>query len=552
MKICLAQFNPTVGAIKENTEKILEIFSQSVNKGAELVVFSELSICGYPPMDFLEQPWFIKNIEQNIDIIIKKSQQYPDAGLIIGSPIKNPNLNGKELFNSALLISNGKILFKQSKTLLPSYDVFDETRYFEPAKSIETFCFKGLRLGITICEDAWTFPINGRILYNLSPPNELKKMGAEIIINLSASPFFIGKYKQRFNIFSKHAKELNIPFFFINQIGGNDELIFDGRSMAIDKNGCLICELENCKEDYKIIEHSSSGNHSISKENKEKSIYNALLLGIRDYFRKCGFSKALLGLSGGIDSAIVLTLASDALGPENVLAITMPSPYSSSGSIHDSVKLANNLGVELKTIRIDNLFKEFLNALNPLFNGLKPDVTEENLQARIRGTLLMALSNKYSYLLLTTGNKSEMAVGYCTLYGDMNGGLSVISDLPKTMVYKLAKYINKNKEIIPINIITKPPSAELRPNQCDQDSLPEYDILDDILEQYIQNNKNLQEITAMGYPENTVKWVINAIIKNEYKRKQAPIGLKLTSKAFGIGRRFPIAAKYSIKIEEKL
>jgi len=546
MKICIAQFNPIIGDVSQNAKNIIDIFNNSSDTPIDMIVFPELALCGYPPMDLLDQPWFIRNIESALSEILNATRSFPSIGLLIGIPRENKNSQGRSVYNSAILIQDGKIIFEQAKSLLPSYDVFDETRYFEPSDSVEVCSFKGETFGITICEDAWTHPVNGRTLYSSSPIETLCSKGAEFIINISASPFFTQKHGFRYKIFSEHSKKYKVPFIFVNQVGGNDELIFDGKSLAIDSAGRLIAMLDEFREDRLIVNTNSIGILDIPSEDIEGSIKKALVLGIKDYFRKCCFKRAVVGLSGGIDSALVLTLAVMALGPENVLAVSMPSPYSSKGSIEDSKIICKNLDVELKIIPISNVFKEMLSTLEPSFEETEPDITEENIQARIRGMILMAFSNKFGNILLSTGNKSELAVGYCTLYGDMSGGISVISDLPKTMVYRLSKYINKDKEIIPESIITKPPSAELRPDQCDQDTLPEYEVLDDILEKYIEKQQSFADIVSSGHDKKTVKWVINAVIRNEYKRKQAALGLKVTSKAFGFGRRFPIAAKYSI------
>jgi NAD+ synthase (glutamine-hydrolysing) len=424
--------------------------------------------------------------------------------------------------------------------------VFDETRYFDPAASLDVFAFRGERLGITICEDAWNDPdLWPETPYTVDPVSVLAQKGATLFINLSGSPFHLGKEKLRFSIMQRHAKKHAIPFIYLNQIGGNDELIFDGNSMVINKNGALCVALPEFVESIRTIDTNRLDDLAVEKEfDSIDYLHKALCLGIHDYMHKCHFKRAVVGLSGGIDSAVTCALAVSALGPENVTGITMPSQYSSSGSIEDSKQLAKNLGIRFEIIPIEPIVKSYLKTMAPLFAGRSPDIAEENIQARVRGSILMALSNKFGCLLLSTGNKSEMAVGYCTLYGDMNGGLSVISDLPKTMVYTLARYINREQEIIPESTLVKAPSAELRPNQTDQDTLPPYDVLDKVLELLIEKGRSTQEIVAEGFDEKTVRWIAGAVRKAEYKRRQAAPGLKVTPKAFGVGRRFPLAAEY--------
>ncbi len=532
MKIFIAQLNTIIGDIDGNIDKAIISIELAKNKEADLIIFSELYISGYPPKDLLEKKWFLENVKLGIDRIVKVSMIIPDIGIIIGSPTKG---QGNELYNSALLINNGKIVFKQDKTLLPNYDVFDEKRYFKSAEQTEIVKFKGEILGLSICEDAWGEKTN--------PLKKLKDNGASLIINISASPFDIEKESRRKNKFEKHVKELKIPLIFVNHVGGNDDLIFDGRSLVIDKNGRYLSVFPSFKEKEEIIDLNSQNYIEYEEQHKLSTVYNALVLGVRDYIRKCGFKTAVVGLSGGIDSAVTCAIAVAAIGKENVLGITMPTRYSSKGSVDDSVKLAENLGIKLLKIPIDEIFQSYIDNLDLYFKDKKEDVTEENIQARIRGNILMAFSNKFGHIVLSTGNKSELAVGYCTLYGDMSGGLAVISDVPKTMVYKLAGYINRGKEIIPEVIINKPPSAELRPNQFDQDSLPPYEILDEILYYYIEENLSEKEIIERGFEGTIVKEIIRKVNTNEYKRKQAPPGLKVTSKAFGWGRRMPIAVK---------
>jgi len=546
MKITLAQLNPTVGDIDANLEKITQTLKQAKGENSDLVVFPELFLSGYPPQDLLERRWFIKRIEKAIEEILKLSAFYPDTGIIFGAPVSSYKDTGRGLHNSAIFIYRGLINHIQHKSLLPTYDVFDEARYFDQAQEIKPIQFKDEVIGISICEDAWNIPeLWHRQFYDLDPIQILAHKGATVLINISASPFTMGKEEIRYKILQSHAKKYRIPFVFVNQVGANDELIFDGRSMVIDRDGEPVDVLFAFGECTKTIETNAKGRaENYTPLLNIESVYNALVLGVRDYLRKCGFKKAVLGLSGGIDSALVACIATAAIGKDNVIGVTMPGPFSSKGSIDDSKILAKNLGIELKVITIANVYESYLKTLKTTFAGKEMDTTEENIQARIRGNILMALSNKFGYLVLTTGNKSELAVGYCTLYGDMSGGLAVIGDVPKTMVYKLAEFINRNEEIIPQAIIKKPPSAELRPNQFDQDTLPPYEVLDPILQYYIEDGLSKEEIIEKGYLPEIVDWVINAVNKNEYKRRQAPPVLKVTSKAFGLGRRMPIAAKF--------
>ncbi len=546
MKIALCQLNPVTGDIAGNTARIKEVISETRDEHPDLLVFPELFILGYPPLDLLDNQWFIGRGLSALDDLCNLSQQYPDTGILTGITLPATVDNCRGLFNSAVLITGGRILFHQNKSLLPTYDVFDESRYFTEAPAIELVIFKGEKLGITICEDAW----NGEDMqeqsrYDFDPVKKLAEMGATLFINISASPFSIGKKKLRYSLIQNHAKKHGIPFVVVNMVGANDELIFDGASMVFNGKGELCTLLPSFSESIQIIDTAAPG-EALPEPSQESTgdIYNALLLGIRDYTRKCGFHKALIGLSGGIDSAVTCALAVDALGAKKVRGVTMPSQYSSPGSVSDSQKLAENLGIELKNIAIEPIFSAYIRELSPHFNQKEPDVTEENIQARIRGSLLMSLSNKYGCLLLMTGNKSELAVGYCTLYGDMCGGLAVLSDIYKTMVYDLARYINRERELIPQATIDKQPSAELRPGQKDSDSLPPYELLDSILKQFIEKGASTREVIAGGIDADVVLWVADAMAKNEYKRRQAAPGLKITPKAFGLGRRFPIAAKY--------
>jgi NAD+ synthase (glutamine-hydrolysing) len=535
-----------VGDINGNKSKILDLLTQSSATGSDLVIFSELFLVGYPPKDLLERTWFVEKVLAAVQELKRVSEKCPETGLLFGSPWPTGKDVGKPLYNSALLIYQGRILLQQPKSLLPTYDVFDERRYFDQAPETYTVSFKGETLGISICEDAWNDPElwpKGR-LYPSDPIKELAKKGATLLINISASPFFAGKEEIRYRLIRNHARKHRLPFVFVNQVGGNDELIFDGRSFGLDREGEAFAVFPPFKEHVLTVDPQLSGTPGLFSPQEEiESIYEALVMGIRDYMRKCHFSRAVVGLSGGIDSAVTCCLAKDAVGSQNVLAVSMPSPFSSKGSIEDSLALAANLCIDCKVIPITPIYLSYLETLKEHFAGKEADVTEENIQARIRGNLLMAFSNKFGYLVLSTGNKSELAVGYCTLYGDMSGGLAVISDVPKTMIYDLADCINRKTELIPRTILEKPPSAELRPNQVDQDTLPPYPILDKILHYYIEEARSVEEISRLGFNSETTKWVASMVEKYEYKRKQAAPGLKVTTKAFGGGRRMPIAAK---------
>jgi len=545
MKITIAQLNPTIGDIKGNLKKIEDAIVLSNKDSSDLVIFPELFLVGYPPRDLLEKKWFIKKNHEALEKICSFSKNYSKLGILIGAPYLD-EVN-KALYNSAILYYQGKKIGIQNKSLLPNYDVFDEERYFDIAKKIEVIPFKNEVLGVSICEDAWNSEkLWPKKYYPIDPIDVLAKKGASVLINISASPFNIGKEEIRYNIFRNHAKKHNVPFIFVNQIGGNDELIFDGKSICIDQNGNAFLIFPSFKEKIQTIDLNKKLNPLTYKPmDIIESVYQALILGLNDYVNKCGFSKVVIGSSGGIDSAIVIAIAKEALGSNNVLAVTMPSPFSSKGSVDDSIKLANNLGIEIKNIPISSIYNSYVDLLKKYLKyGNEIDTSLENIQARIRGNILMSISNKLGYLVLSTGNKSELAVGYCTLYGDMTGGLAVISDVPKTMVYKLAKYINQKKEIIPNEIIEKPPSAELKPDQKDQDTLPSYDVLDPILNYYLEEGYSLNEIINLNFKPEVVNWIINSVNKNEYKRRQAAPGLRVTPKAFGMGRRMPIAAKY--------
>ena len=488
MKVTIAQLNPTVGDIEGNLRRLIEIWSD-LNGKTDLLIFPELYIVGYPPQDLLERTWFINKIDQAINRLIETSSDYRDTGILVGAPIPTGREYGKGLANAGVLIYQGAKVFTQAKTLLPTYDVFDEARHFDPAAEVGVIRFKDEVLGICICEDAWNAPDlwPGSKIYENDPISILIEYGATVLLNISASPFYLGKEELRYRLIQAHARKYRVPFVFTNQVGANDELIFDGGSMAFDKEGNPIYVAPYFEEEIKTVDLNSPGSlGSFKPRQRIELLYSALTLGIKDYLRKCSFQKAVIGLSGGIDSALVCCLAVDALGKENVLGISMPSPYSSVGSVEDSRKLARNLGIEFKVVPIDKIFESYLDALDEHFIRKQDDTTEENIQARIRGNILMAFSNRFGSLALSNGNKSEMAVGYCTLYGDMSGGLSVISDVPKTVVYELAEYVNGNGERIPRTIIDKAPSAELKPDQKDQDTLPPYPVLDKILQYYIE------------------------------------------------------------------
>jgi NAD+ synthase (glutamine-hydrolysing) len=512
----------------------------------DLVIFPELFLVGYPPRDLLERGSFIDRAQKAIQELLSVSKQYPQTGIIIGAPQPSQQPSGKGLHNSALLLYQGRLIFAQHKSLLPTYDVFDEARHFDPGTENPTVKFKDTTLGISICEDAWNDPaLWHRCSYSHDPIELMAKQGASLIINIAASPFHRGKEKLRYNIVRSHATKHRIPFLFINQVGANDELIFDGRSICVNGSGEPLVVFPPFEERVETISVNRAGVPGLYVPQEEiESVYQALVLGVKDYMRKCGFASAIVGLSGGIDSAVTCSIAVEAVGGENLVAVTMPGPYSSPGSLEDSRKLARNLGIRFEVIPISPAYETYLQSLQVQFQGKEVDITEENIQARIRGNILMALSNKFGHLVLSTGNKSELAVGYCTLYGDMSGGLSVIGDVPKTMVYELAKYINRESPVIPEQIINKAPSAELRENQTDQDTLPPYEVLDQILHYYLDEQLSLADILKLDFDTETVKWVIQTVDRNEYKRRQAVPGLKVTSKAFGTGRRMPIAAKF--------
>ncbi len=547
MKVAFAQLNYTIGDFEGNSEKIIQHIKKAKLGGADLVVFSELSVTGYYPHDFLEKKEFIHKAEKAVAKIAKNCV---GIAAIIGAPRINENARGKQLYNSAFFLYEGKIQQIQNKTLLPTYDIFDEYRHFEPNREFKIVEFKGERIAITICEDLWDeLPTANEFgkdkLYQVSPMEELSILNPDFVVNISASPFSYNQEEWRKNVLMNKAKKYNLPILYINQVGAQTELIFDGGSVFIDPNGEVVKELKYFEEDFLIIDTLNIGKKQLQpKFETIEKIHNALVLGIRDYFGKIGFTKATLGLSGGIDSAITVVLAVRALGAENVRVLLMPSKYSSDHSIDDALQLAENLGIEYDIINIQSAVDEFETGLAPLFKGTNPDVTEENIQARARGIYLMAISNKFGHILLNTTNKSECAVGYGTLYGDMNGGLAVLGDVYKMDVFKLAHFINRENEIIPVNTITKPPSAELRPDQKDSDSLPEYHDLDRMLFSYIEMNMSPKEIIEQGFDEKTVARVIRLVNMNEYKRFQAAPILRISSKAFGFGRRMPLVAKY--------
>ncbi|MBM3321874.1 NAD+ synthase [candidate division WOR-3 bacterium] len=547
MRIALAQLNPIVGDLAGNIVRVQKTLARVAPNRPDLVVFPELFLVGYPPRDLISRRWFVEKAEAALARVIELSRQFPDTGVVVGAAVRNRSRSGKGLDNAAVLVAGGRELHRQAKTLLPSYDVFDEARYFDPAAYSSTVEFRGERLGLTICEDAWNVPeLLGRRAYDRDPVAELAGQGATLLINISASPFTVGKESLRYRLLSGHCCRHGVPLVFVNQVGANDELVFDGRSMALDRSGLAIDVLPGFDEAVTMTDTAAHGSDGrFQPQELPESVHDALVLGIRDYVRKCGFATVVLGLSGGIDSAVVCSLAVAALGKENVLGVTMPSEYSSQGSVTDSRELAGNLGVRLTEVPIAPVCRQYLVALKDEFRGLAPDVAEENLQARVRGNILMAISNKHGHLVLSTGNKSELAVGYCTLYGDMSGGLCVLADVPKTMVYQLARHINRKGEVIPRAIIDKPPSAELRPNQTDQDTLPPYDVLDEIIRRYVDEGESPDQIEAAGFRTETVRWVVRAVNSSEYKRRQAAPGIRVTSRAFGIGWRMPVAARYS-------
>ncbi len=543
MKIALGQINPTVGDFRGNSAKIIQYSERARQAGAGLVIFPELAICGYPPRDLVEKPSFVaRNQETAAEIATACRGIAVICGLVTPAQAET----GKSVMNSAVLLRDGRSAFLQSKMLLPTYDVFDESRYFAPAAKQEVLPFCGRQLAITVCEDAWNDKhFWHKRLYSVDPVEQLLGKGGNLLVNVSASPFHVGKREVRFNMLQTIATTYKVPVIFVNQVGGNDSLIFDGSSFVVGADGRVVTQARSFEEDLVVFDpEAMQGDIHPQVDGVEGSAYAALVLGTRDYVRKCGFSRVIIGLSGGIDSALTAVIAVEALGAENVTGVSLPGPYSSRGSIDDARALASNLGIRFEMVRITEIFDACRKALKPVFAGREEDVTEENLQARIRGSILMALSNKLGALVLSTGNKSELGVGYCTLYGDMVGGLAVISDVPKTMVYRLAEHVNAQRPVIPKNTLDKPPSAELRPNQTDQDTLPPYEVLDTIVEDYVEGYKTPEQIASdHGYDLSVVRAVVRMVERSEYKRQQAAPGLKITEKAFGVGRRFPIAQK---------
>ncbi len=547
MRIALGQINTTVGDIAGNAGLIVRAARQAVEKGAELVLFPELSLTGYPPRDLIEKPSFLTRTEDHLDRLAAETAGL-DVAIICGYAGRSNSSSGKGATNSAAVLDGGRVVFRQHKMLLPTYDVFDEARYFRPAEQQLLLELRGRKIALTICEDAWNDKqFWERRLYRRDPVEELVQQGAEVLLSINASPYHMDKRVLRREIFASTAHRYGLPVVYVNQVGGNDQLVFDGSSFAMDANARVIASAASFEEDVVIADlDGGTGEIHENLADENEAVYQALVLGTRDYIRKCGFRRVLLGLSGGIDSSLTAVIAADAVGRENVVGVAMPGPYSSDHSVRDARELAERLGIRFEMIPITGVYEKYLNALEPFFQGAPRDVTEENLQARLRGVTLMALSNKWSALVLTTGNKSEIAVGYCTLYGDMIGGLAVISDVPKTLVYKLSRVANtRHPGAIPESVFEKPPSAELRPNQKDSDSLPEYDVLDVILRDYVEEYKPPCWIAeARGLPIELVRDVVNKVDRNEYKRQQAAPGLKVTTKAFGIGRRFPIAQRF--------
>jgi NAD+ synthase (glutamine-hydrolysing) len=549
MRAALVQLNPVIGDIDGNTAKIIAGIRRAREAAADLVVFAELVITGYPPRDLLLKDHFVARNQAALKRIVAATE---GITALVGYVRPNTSGQGKPLHNAAALIVDGRLAAAHLKALLPTYDVFDEQRYFEPGKGFEVHVIPTSagprKLGITICEDLWNNEqFVDRALYPADPVETLARAGADLLVNLSASPYWYEKQRLRADIFGRQVREHHVPLLYVNQVGGDDDLIFDGGSAAFAPDGSMIAQAAAFEEDFLLVDLTSAANNRItSYPEGVAAVHRALVLGTRDYVNKCGFQAVLVGLSGGIDSAVTVALAAEALGPDRVHGVAMPSRYSSDHSLTDAEVLARNLGIDYRVIEIEGPHRAMENVLGPHFGDLPPGLAEENIQARVRGNILMALSNKFGWLLLTTGNKSELAVGYCTLYGDMCGGLAVISDVPKTMVYQLARQINASagRALIPEGSLTKVPSAELKPDQTDQDTLPPYDLLDEILHRYVEQEQSVGAIVAQGFPEPTVREVTRMVDRNEYKRKQSPVGLKVTSRAFGTGRRMPIAAKY--------
>ena len=543
VKIALGQINPTVGDFSGNAAKIVDFSRRAQAVGAGLILFPELSVCGYPPRDLVERTSFVARNRETVEQIAAQTQ---GIAVICGLVTPAPADAGRSAMNSAALLMEGKVAFIQSKMLLPTYDVFDEMRNFAPAKSQELFSFCGNRMALTICEDAWNdkqfWP---KPLYSVDPVESLIQAGGNFVLNISASPFWIGKRELRRDMLASIARQHKVPVVLVNQVGGNDSLVFDGSSLVLNREGQVTAQGKSFEEDLIYFDSQNlSGEMREQIAGDEASVYSALVLGTRDYMHKCGFQKAIIGLSGGIDSALTAVIATDAVGAENVIGVGMPGPYSSQGSIDDARSLAKNLGIRFELLSINPAYEAYRQTLRDVFAGQKEDVTEENLQSRARGAMLMALSNKFGAIVLSTGNKSELGVGYCTLYGDMVGGLAVISDVPKTLVYRLSEYVNSRRAVIPQATLEKPPSAELRPNQKDSDSLPPYEVLDAVLEDYVEDSHPAERIARdRGLDIELVKRVMRMVDRAEYKRQQAAPGLKISPKAFGYGRRLPIAAK---------
>jgi len=553
MKIALIQFNPIIGDFAHNITKINGWLAKAKERDCDLAILPELAISGYPPQDLLERPAFLADHDKILKHLVSSTR---GIGVICGAITRHTPRTGKPLHNSAILFEDGEILFRTQKRLLPTYDVFDESRYFEPGSESKVAQYKGLTFGLTICEDIWNDKnVFERQLYTVDPVASLMADASDridLLVNIAASPFNLGKSHIKHDIFSNICNKYGLPLIYVNQVGGQDSLIFDGESLAMDASGKVVAHARKFEEDMVVLDtaswegdlHVVTDPFASSTEVVTTNVLEALVVGTRDYVKKCGFSKVVIGLSGGIDSALTAAIACRALGPENVLGVAMPSHYSSPESVEDARLVAEYLGMEFKVLPISNIFDSYRNNLADIFSAATHDVTEQNIQARIRGNILMALANKQGRLVLSTGNKSEMAVGYCTLYGDMTGGLAVISDVPKQLVYELSRLINRDKEIIPWRTINKPPSAELAPNQKDEDDLPPYHTLDPILKAYLEENLSVREIVGLGFEQAVVKDVVRRIRLNEYKRKQAPIGLKVTTKAFGYGRRYPTAENY--------
>jgi len=555
MRIAVAQLDYTIGAFEANLEAMTLAVEEARRALVDLVIFSELSTIGYPPGDLLERPDFIDRNLVQLESIARLSDD--NLGILVGFVDRNDSGTGKALYNAVALCEGGRIVDRYRKCLLPTYDVFDEARYFEAGVDVRPMDFRDVKIGVSVCEDVWADPdLDGHSLYYRDPVLELIHRGARLLVNLSASPFVLGKAGERRELIRRYAENSGRFFVYANQVGGNDDLVFDGHSMIFDGRGRVVARAHDFEEDLLIYEvpdealgdargvEGALGDIRPVAESTEAEALAALELGLRDYVKKCGFDGVLLGLSGGIDSALTATIAARALGSDKVLGVAMPTRYSSRGSITDAEALADNLGIAFRVIPIDNIFQSYLDELAPVFSDVEEDVTEENIQARVRAAVLMAVSNKFGRLLLATGNKSELAVGYCTLYGDMAGGLAVISDVPKTLVYNLARFLNSGGEVIPESTIDKPPSAELRPGQADQDSLPPYEVLDRIVEAWVEEHLSIEEIIAEGLDEGAVREVVRLIVASEHKRRQAAPGIKITAKAFSVGRRYPVAAKY--------